>query len=60
MENSKYLVLGSEKPIGGAFGVINTKPELLEIINLGINSFSKKELNQIRKLESYKIQHNYR
>ena len=45
--------LGSEKPIGGAFGVINTKPELLEIINLGINSFSKKELNQIK--ENWKV-----
>lgn len=45
--------LGSEKPIGGSFGVINTKPELLEIINLGINSFSKKELNQIK--ENWKV-----
>ena len=45
--------LGSEKPISGSFGVINTKPELLEIINLGINSFSKKELDQIK--ENWKV-----
>ena len=45
--------IGNENPIRGAFAVINSKPELLEIINLGIKSFSKKELASIK--ESWKI-----
>ena len=45
--------LGNEKPIRGAFGVIKNKPELLEIINLGLNNFDKKELEQIK--ESWKV-----
>ena len=46
-------VLGTQKPIRGAFGIINTKPELLEIINLGLNDFDKKELEQIK--EKWKV-----
>jgi PAS domain S-box-containing protein len=45
--------LGNEKPIRGAFGVIKNKPELLEIINLGLNNFDKKELEHIK--ESWKV-----
>ena len=45
--------LGNEEPIRGAFAVIKTKPELLEIINLGLNSFEKKELEQIK--EKWKV-----
>ena len=40
--------LGNKEPIKGAFGVINTKSELLEIINLGLFNFDKKELEQIK------------
>lgn len=46
-------VLGSNNPIKTSFGVINTKPELLEIINLGISDFDKEELEQIK--EKWKV-----
>jgi PAS domain S-box-containing protein len=46
-------ILGREKPIKGAFGVVNTKPELLDIINLGLKNFDKKELDQIK--EKWKV-----
>ncbi|MDD2896118.1 MAG: ABC transporter substrate-binding protein [Aliarcobacter sp.] len=46
-------ILGINKPLEGAFGVINSKPELLEIINLGLLDFNKKELEQIK--EKWKI-----
>ncbi|QKF67859.1 BvgS-like domain-containing two-component system sensor histidine kinase (NMT1, PAS domains) [Arcobacter venerupis] len=46
-------VLGREKPIRGSFGVINTKPELLNIINLGINNIDKNEIEQIK--EKWKV-----
>ncbi len=46
-------ILGLNKPLEGAFGVINSKPELLEIINLGLLDFNKKELEQIK--EKWKV-----
>lgn len=46
-------IIGINRPLKSAFGVINTKPELLEIINLGLNSFDKKELEQIK--EKWKV-----
>lgn len=52
----KYKIsgfLGNEKPIRGAFGVIDSKPELVEILNIGIDSFSQKELKEIK--ENWKV-----
>ncbi|MFA7092769.1 MAG: transporter substrate-binding domain-containing protein, partial [Arcobacteraceae bacterium] len=52
----KYKIsgfLGNEKPIRGAFGVIDSKPELVEILNIGIESFSQKELKEIK--ENWKV-----
>lgn len=46
-------ILGINNPLKGAFGVINTKPELLEIINLGVNSFDKKDIEHIK--EKWKV-----
>lgn len=46
-------ILGLNKPLEGAFGVINSKTELLEIINLGLLDFNKKELEQIK--EKWKV-----
>ncbi|MDD2888076.1 MAG: ABC transporter substrate-binding protein [Aliarcobacter sp.] len=46
-------ILGLNKPLEGAFGVINSKPELLEIINLGLLDFNKKELEQLK--EKWKV-----
>lgn len=44
---SKFL--GKEKSLSGSFGVINTKPELLKIINVGLEDFSKEDMINIRK-----------
>lgn len=52
----KYKIsgfLGNEKPIRGAFGVLDSKPELVEILNIGIDSFSAKELKEIK--ENWKV-----
>lgn len=52
----KYKIsgfLGNEKPIRGAFGVINTELELLEILNIGIDAFSPKELKELK--ENWKV-----
>lgn len=52
----KYKIsgfLGNEKPIRGAFGVNGSKPELVEILNIGIESFSPKELKEIK--EKWKV-----
>jgi PAS domain S-box-containing protein len=46
-------VLGRDKPIKGSFGVINSKPELLNIINLGLKNIDKKDIEQIK--EKWKI-----
>lgn len=44
---SKFL--GKERSLSGTFGVINTKPELLKIINVGLEDFSKEDMINIRK-----------
>jgi PAS domain S-box-containing protein len=41
--------LGKERSLSGSFGVINTKPELLKIINIGLEDFSKEDMINIRK-----------
>lgn len=46
-------IIGINKPLEGAFGVINNKPELLEIINIGLLYFNKKDLEQIK--EKWKV-----
>lgn len=45
--------LGKEKSLSGSFGIVNTKPELLEIINSELEDFSKEDMINI--IKAWKI-----